>query len=117
LMAQRIPLTEVQMFAAALQIQSETGSSLSEVLSNLSGVIRSRFRLRRKVRALSSEARSSAAIIAALPVLVALGLYATRPEYIGILFIVPKGKFLIAGAGIWMSFGVLIMRQMINFRI
>ncbi|MCE9508445.1 MAG: type II secretion system F family protein [Alphaproteobacteria bacterium] len=117
MMARRIPLTEVHMFAAALQIQSETGSSLSEVLSNLSGVIRARFRLRRKVKALSSEARSSAAIIAALPILVTLGLYATRPEYIGILFITPKGKLLLAGAGMWMSFGVLIMRQMINFRI
>jgi len=117
LMAKRIPLPEVYMFATALQIQSETGSSLSEVLANLSAVIRSRFRLRRKVKALSSEAKSSAAIIAALPILVTLGLYAARPEYIGILFTVSKGKMLLSGAVTWMSFGILIMRQMINFRI
>jgi len=117
LMAQRIPLAEVHMFAAALQIQSETGSSLSEVLSNLSNVIRSRFRLRRKIKALSSEALSSASIIGALPLLVTLGLYLVRPEYIGILFTHPKGKLLLVGAGTWMSFGMLVMRQMINFRI
>lgn len=117
MMAQRIPLPEVHMFAAALQIQSETGSSLSEVLSNLSNVIRSRFRLRRKVKALSSEAMSSAAIIGALPLVVTFGLYCVRPEYVGILFTLPKGKLMLIGAGTWMSFGMMLMRQMINFRI
>lgn len=115
--ARRIPIPEVHMFATALQIQSETGSSLSEVLGNLSSVIRARFRLRRKVKALSSEAKSSAAIIGALPILVTSGLYLARPEYIGILFILPKGKMLLGGAVFWMSLGVLMMRQMINFKI
>ncbi len=115
--ARRIPLAEVQMFATALQIQSETGSSLSEVLYNLSNVIRARFRLRRKVQALSSEAKSSAAIIGALPVVVILGLYWARPEYIGILFTNPTGKVLLGICVVWMGIGVLVMRQMINFRI
>jgi tight adherence protein B len=116
-MAHRIPLPEVHMFATALQIQSETGSSLSEVLSNLSAVIRARFRLKRKIRALSSEAKASAAIIAALPILVSLGLYAVNEAYISILFTEPKGKLLLAGAIFWMSCGILIMRQMINFKV
>lgn len=115
--AQRIPLTEVHMFATALQIQSETGSSLSEVLSNLSHVIRARFRLKRKIKALSSEAKASAAIIGCLPLLVTFGLYMARPEYIGILFATAKGKMLVAGAAFWMAMGMLVMRQMINFRI
>lgn len=114
---ERMPLTEVHMFATALQIQSETGSSLSEVLSNLSAVIRARYRLKRKVKALSSEAKASAGIIAALPVLVTLGLYAVNPDYISILFETPKGKLFAGGAVAWMSIGILIMRQMINFRI
>ncbi len=117
LMAHRVPLPEVYMFASALQIQSETGSSLSEVLGNLSTVIRERFKLKRKVKALSSEAKSSAAIIAALPVLVTLGLYLARPEYIGILFTLPKGKVILGCAVGWMSLGVLMMRQMINFKV
>ncbi len=115
--ARRIPLPEVQMFATALQIQSETGSSLSEVLYNLSNVIRARFRLRRKVQALSSEAKSSAAIIGALPVVVILGLYWARPDYIGLLFTNPTGKIMMGGCVFWMSMGVLMMRQMINFKI
>jgi tight adherence protein B len=115
--ARRVPLAEVQMFATAVQIQSETGSSLSEVLYNLSSVIRARFRLRRKVQALSSEAKSSAAIIGCLPLLVMFALYLVRPEYIGQLFTKPLGKMMLYGSGIWMSFGILMMRQMINFKI
>ncbi len=116
-MARRIPLTEVHMFATALQIQSETGSSLSEVLSNLSAVIRARFRLKRKVKALSSEAKASAGIIAALPVLVCLGLYAVNRKYISVLFDTDAGNFWLFMAVFWMFCGVVIMRQMINFKV
>ena len=115
--AHRVPLTEAHMFATALQIQSETGSSLSEVLSNLSGVIRARFRLKRKIQALSSEAKASAAIIACLPFLVATGLYLVNPKYMDPLFHSSKGNVMLGGCLFWMSCGVMIMRQMINFRI
>lgn len=115
--AKRVPLTEVHMFATALQIQSETGSSLSEVLSNLSAVIRARFRLKRKVKALSSEAKASAAIIAALPILVTTGLYFVNEKYIGILFDTAKGNFWLAVAAGWMLIGIFVMKTMINFKV
>lgn len=115
--AKRIPLPEVHMFATALQIQSETGSSLSEVLSNLSAVIRARFKLKRKIKALSSEAKASAGIIGALPILVSLGLYAVNPTYIGILFSSTKGNIILSMAIFWMTCGMLVMRAMINFKI
>jgi len=115
--SKRMPLTEMQMFATAIAIQTQTGSSLSEVLDNLANVIRARFKLRRKVKALSSEAKASAAIIAALPVVVAGGMYFLNREYIEVLFTDPTGKFLLGGSIFWMFVGCLIMRQMINFRI
>ena len=93
--AKRMPLTEMQMFATAIAIQTQTGSSLSEVLQNLAAVIRSRFALARKVKALSQEAKSSAAIIGALPVVVAGGMYFINREYIEVLFTDPTGKFLL----------------------
>ena len=113
----RMPLPEMQMFATGLAIQAQTGSSLSEVLMNLSNVIRSRFRLKRKVKALSSEAIASASIIAALPVLVATGMYFTNYEYISVLFTDSFGKILLTGAVTWMGVGVMMMRAMINFKI
>ncbi|MEM6811682.1 MAG: type II secretion system F family protein [Pseudomonadota bacterium] len=116
-MTKRMPLTEVQMFATAIAIQTQTGSSLSEVLENLAGVIRARFKLRRKVKALSSEAKASAGIIGALPVFVASSIYFLNREYIEILFYDPTGKMLLTGAIVWMMIGIFVMRQMINFKI
>lgn len=113
----RMPLPEMQMFATGLAIQAQTGSSLSDVLMNLAGVIRARFRLKRKVKALSSEAIASASIIAALPVLVCMGLYFGNPDYIGILFTNPTGKLFLGGAVAWMCVGVFVMKIMINFKI
>lgn len=116
-MAVRIPLPEVQMFATAIVIQTQTGSSLSEVLGNLANVIRQRFRLRRKVEALSSEAKISAMIIAALPCVVVGALYLLNREYISLLWTTPTGKMLSYGALVWMGIGVFVMKQMINFKI
>ncbi len=113
----RMPLPEMQMFATGLAIQAQTGSSLSEVLMNLSNVIRSRFRLKRKIKALSSEAIASASIIGALPLMVGGGMYFVNYDYIMILFTTFTGKMLLTGAGVWMFFGIVAMKIMINFKI
>ena len=115
--AERVPITEMQMFATGISIQQQTGSSLSEILTNLARVIRSRFRLKRKVQALSAEAKASAMIIGSLPVLVATGLSFINPDYMFPLFYTLKGKFLLGGAIGWMTCGILVMKQMINFKV
>ncbi len=115
--ARRMPLAEMKMFATGITIQQQTGSSLSEILTNLSKLIRARFRLKRKVVALSSEAKASAMIIGALPILVSGGLYAINPKYMIVLFTVTTGKILLGCAISWMLIGILVMRQMINFKV
>lgn len=113
----RMPLTEMQIFATGMAIQAQTGASLSEILTNLANLIRSRFRLKRKIKALSSEAIASASIIGALPVLVMLGLYFANREYIMLLFTEPFGNVLLAGCVTWMCIGIFVMKAMINFKI
>ncbi len=115
--ARRIPITEMQMFATGIAIQQQTGSSLSEVLLNLAGLIRARFRLKRKVQALSAEAKASAGIIGSLPIIVGLGLYLINPDYVELLWTTPTGKILLTCSLGWMSVGVLMMKQMINFKV
>lgn len=115
--ARRMPLTEMQMFATAIAIQQQTGATLSEVLSNLARVIRARTALKRKVKALSAEAKYSAGIIASLPVFVTCALYVMNPEYIMLLFTDSFGNLLLAAGFGWMMIGVFIMRQMINFKV
>ncbi|WLS03876.1 type II secretion system F family protein [Shinella sumterensis] len=112
-----IPLQEVNFFAIVIAIQSQAGGNLSEALGNLSRVLRERRKMRAKVGALSMEAKASAAIIGALPFIVTLLVYLTSPEYIMVLFQDPRGHLILGISGVWMSIGILVMRNMINFDI
>jgi tight adherence protein B len=115
-MMARVPLAEVRFFAIVIGIQQQAGGNLSEALGNLSGVLRDRKRLGAKVRALSAEAKASAAVLGALPFIVMVLVYITTPSYISILWTTNFGQFLLAAAGMWMTCGVLVMRKMINFK-
>ena len=114
---ERMPLPEVRMLAMAVTIQTQTGGSLSEALANLANVIRARHRLKRKIKAVSSEARTSAMIMAALPLFVMGSLYLMKPEYLGLLFTEKVGKILLVLCATWMLCGVLVMWRMVNFKI
>ena len=115
-MMTRMPLPEVRFFAIVISIQQQAGGNLSEALGNLSGVLRDRKRLQAKVRALSAEAKASAAVLGALPFIVMILVYITTPAYISLLWTTNFGQFLLVAAGIWMSMGILVMRKMINFK-
>lgn len=115
--ARRMPITEMQMFATGMTIQQQTGASLSEVLTNLAAVIRARFKLKRKIQALSSEAKASAMIIGALPFLVGTGMFFLNPEYAMLLVTTSTGKFWMGASAVWMLIGIFIMKAMINFKI
>ena len=115
-MMTRMPLAEVRFFAIVLAIQQQAGGNLSEALGNLSGVLRDRKRLQAKVRALSAEAKASAAVLGALPFAVTGIVYLTTPDYISLLWTTRVGQFLLVAAGFWMTCGMLVMRKMINFK-
>jgi tight adherence protein B len=112
---ERIPLSEANFFAIVIAMQSRTGGSLSEALSNLSKVLRERKKMQGKIKAASSEAKASAGIIGSLPILVALLLYLTSPDYISLLFTTSIGHLVIGISAFWMFIGILVMRKMINF--
>jgi tight adherence protein B len=112
-----VPLAEVNFFAVVIQIQAQAGGNLSEALGNLSRVIRDRKKMRAKVTALSMEAKASAYIIGALPFIVAFLVYMTSPEYMMILFTDPRGHLIMGCSAVWMSIGIFVMRNMINFDI
>jgi tight adherence protein B len=116
-MVERMPLAEVNFLAIVMTIQSKTGGNLSEALSNLSRVLRDRKKMKNKVRAVSQEAKSSAAIIGALPFVIMGGLTVLNPTYLNPMFDTTTGNMLLVGSGTWMMMGVLVMRKMINFEI
>ncbi|MFV0295212.1 MAG: type II secretion system F family protein [Hyphomicrobiaceae bacterium] len=115
-MMNRMPLAEVKFFAIVIGIQQQAGGNLSEALGNLSGVLRDRKRLAMKVKAMSSEAKASAAVLGALPFIVMSMVYLSTPNYIMLLFTTKMGQLMIMGAAVWMTLGILMMRKMINFK-
>ncbi len=114
-MHDRMPLQEVNFFAIVIAIQAQTGGNLAEALSNLAQVLRDRYRLQAKVRAFSAEAKTSAAIIGALPPCVMALVYFSTPAYIGLLFTEKLGNVMLIVSAVWMLIGMLVMRKMINF--
>ncbi len=115
-LSDRIPLPEIRFLAIVISIQQQAGGNLSEALGNLSNVLRDRFMLSMKVKALSAEAKASAMVLASLPPGVMTMVYLSSPDYIMPLFTTPNGNFMIAGGALWMLTGILIMRKMINFK-
>jgi tight adherence protein B len=116
-MVDRMPLSEVNFLAIVMTIQSKTGGNLSEALANLSRVLRDRKKMKQKIRAVSQEAKSSAAIIGSLPFIIMGALTLLNPNYLNPLFDTDMGHILLVGSGTWMMIGVLVMRKMINFEI
>jgi tight adherence protein B len=112
----RMPLSEVKFLAIVIAIQQQAGGNLSEALGNLAGVLRDRFRLKMKVKALSAEAKASAIVLASLPPIVMFMVYGTAPDYIAPLFDTRTGNLMLLFSAFWMLMGVLVMRKMINFK-
>lgn len=123
--ADRLGTAEFQFFVITLAIQRETGGNLAETLSNLATVLRQRAQMKLKIKAMSSESKASAYIIGSLPFIV-FGLI----TYINYDYMAPffngdptglMGLSLMQLIGLggmgWMSIGVFIMSQMINFEI
>lgn len=111
----RVPLPEANFFCIVVSVQQRSGGNLSEVLGNLAKVLRDRKKMKQKINAMSQEAKASAAIIGALPAIVMVLVYMTSPDYIKLLWTNTTGQYMLAGSGMWMTAGVLVMRKMINF--
>jgi len=116
-MPETMPCPEAGFFGIVIQIQSQAGGNLSEALGNLSRVLRDRKKMKAKIQALSMEAKASAAIIGALPFIVAFLVYLSSPNYIMPLFTHPTGHLILVLSGIWMSMGIFTMKKMMNFDI
>lgn len=115
--ARRIDVAEFRFFAVSVAVQRQTGGNLGETLANLGDILRRRRAMRRKIMAISSEARTSAMILGFLPFVVGLLIFATTPSYLMPLFTSPGG-WLLCGIGVVMLLtGGFIMYRLIRFEI
>jgi tight adherence protein B len=111
----RVPVAEANFFAIMISIQQKSGGNLAEAVGNLSKVVRERKKMKGKIDAMSTEAKASAAIIGALPFIVAILTYLSSPSYISLLWTTKVGQLALAGSAAWMTVGILVMRKMIRF--
>ncbi|MBZ9843532.1 type II secretion system F family protein [Mesorhizobium sp. CA5] len=112
----RVGHEDLPLFVTAVSIQSSSGGNLREILDGLSATIRDRGKLRRKVRAISTEGRMSAYILTAVPVLLFTAIMVLMPQFYQDVWDVPKTWYMMGGSIIWLLLGNAIMFKMSNFR-
>ena len=113
----RVGQDDLPLFVTAVAIQGTTGGNLGEILQNLSSVIRDRFKMRRKIRALAAEARASALILSSLPIGIFFVIQFVSPEFYASVWDEPLTKRALAAAGCWMMLGNFIMYRLVNFKV
>jgi tight adherence protein B len=112
----RVGHEDLPLFVTAVSIQSSSGGNLREILDGLSATIRDRGKLRRKVRAISTEGRMSAYILTAVPVLLFTAIMVLMPQFYRDVWDVPKTWYMLGGSIAWLLLGNAIMFKMSNFR-
>ncbi|UCI05297.1 type II secretion system F family protein [Mesorhizobium sp. B1-1-8] len=112
----RVGHEDLPLFVTAVSIQSSSGGNLREILDGLASTIRERGKLRRKVRAISTEGRISAYILTAVPVLLFTAIMVLMPQFYQSVWGEPKTWYMMGGSILWLLLGNAIMFKMSNFR-
>ena len=116
-MAERVDCPDLKFFALSVIIQRQSGGNLAEILDKISYLIRERFKLMGKVKALTGEARISAVILSLLPFFMAAALYFVNKGYMEILFREPVGRIMAGTALVMMALGIIAMKRMISVKV
>jgi tight adherence protein B len=116
-LAQRVPSLDVHFFVSAVLLQKRTGGNLAEILDKLAYVIRERFKLRGRIRAVSAHGRMTATSLSCIPIAVAILMFYTNPDYVKFFFTDEVGNIM-AGAAIFLQVvGYLIMKKIVNIEV
>ena len=113
-MAQRVPVLDARFFVTAVLTQREAGGNLSEVLDNLSSVMRERFKLKRQVRVASAHGRLSAWILSCMPPVLAAILFTLAPGFMRVLWEDPWGLQLMLVAGVLQVIGAVTIARLVR---
>jgi tight adherence protein B len=116
-MTHRVDSVDLRFFMTSVLVQRETGGNLAEIIDSLAGLIRQRFELQLRVKALSAEGRMSAVVLFGLPIVVGIALFKMNPDYMGLLFTDPIGQNLATVGSIMMVIGALVMKRMVTIKV
>ena len=116
-MAKRIESTDFAFFITAVLIQRQTGGDLSEVLNNISGMIRQRIRLQSHVKAKTAEGRFTGYILSAFPGIMFFIAYTMNPTYTGVLLKTTAGLELLGTAFGMQMLGLYCIRKITTVKV
>ena len=113
--AERVGIEDARYLAVAINIQAGTGGNLAHVLEALAQVIRERFAMLRKIRALSAEGRLTAIIVSIVPLVIFASLNALSPTYYGDVADDPLYMpFLVTGVVLTVA-NAIVLRRLVRF--
>ena len=116
-LGQRMPSMDVQFFISAVLMQKRTGGNLAELLDRLASLIRERFKLRARIRAISAQGLMSGRVVAAIPAAVGALMFLVNPSYARFFVDDPIGHELLAGAFGVQVLGYLIIRRIVTIEV
>jgi tight adherence protein B len=116
-LAERIDMQDLRFLAVAVTIQSQSGGNLAEILDGLAKVIRARFRLFRRVRAITAEAKWSGMFLSAFPLVVLAVIQVLKPDYFDTVKDTPA--FIPAALVVFVFLGIniIFMKIMVNIKV
>ncbi|MGI6119138.1 MAG: type II secretion system F family protein [Desulfosporosinus sp.] len=115
-MAERLNSKSFMMIVSAILIQRQIGGNLSDVLSNIAGTIKERFKIKSEIKVLTATARSSGIIVGLLPVILFLFFMLVKPEYVEGFFNTSVGAAMIITAVVMEMIGFLIIKKIVNIK-
>src|SRR5262249_54328945 len=110
-LGKRVPLIDLKFFITGLILQRQTGANMVQVLENMALLVRERLNLAAKMSAATAQQRFSAALLCAMPVVVGIGFWILKPEYIRLLYTDPVGSKFLTYAIVSEFVGILVIRK------
>jgi tight adherence protein B len=116
-LGRRVPLLDLKFFITSLILQRQTGANMVSVLESLSMLVRERLNMAAKLKAHTAQQRFSAGLLCVLPIVVGLGFYVLKPEYMRLLWTDPVGIKFFTYAIISELVGIVVIRKIANVRV
>jgi tight adherence protein B len=113
--ADRVGIEDARYLAVAINIQAGTGGNLAHVLEALAGVIRERFAMLRKIKALSAEGRLTAMIVSVVPLVIYVSLNLISPTYYGDVADDPLYTPFLAAGIVLTVLNAIVLRRLVRF--
>jgi tight adherence protein B len=116
-LAQRVPLTDLRYFVVAVLVQRESGGNLTEILGNLSRLVRERLKLAARIRVLSSEGRMSAWVLGVMPFALAALMNFVNPTFMSLMWTDPIGTAITQTLLLMMAAGIVVLVKIVKIRV